>query len=194
MVRNSVQRGRRTNRRNGLIQQSHNLSKNRERLIFRYGDGEREVCADPLEIQAALASSPVEGFDLETDCKAMEVTFPEFQKQAQAALDRLIQAIRIAFKLKPFEQIGKKQIGLTRGECMTVFVQFVLFMDDLKKKLGILPTTPSATAAPAEPSPTPNTSACSPTVGASSPADPLPSPSVPLSPSGASLQGSGLTV
>jgi hypothetical protein len=124
----------------------------------------------------------------------MEVTFPEFQKQAQAALDRLIEAIRIAFKLKPFEQIGKKQIGLTRGECMTVFVQFVLFIDDLKKKLGILPTTPSATAGPGDLSPMPSTVGCSPTVDASSPVVPLPSPSEPLSPLVGSPQSSGLTV
>ncbi len=109
-----------------------------------------------MEVQNILNTIP--DFDLEYDFKiATAELIPD--KEKSAALRRLVSAFRTAFQLPVYDD--KTDTGLTGGECLSVFVDFAAFIDELKKRLGILQTSSPSAVSQDAPSPTPNSAGSS---------------------------------
>jgi hypothetical protein len=104
----------------------------KERSIYRFWNGEKNVGADPLVIQRRLASAP--DCDWEADVKILQLQTGE----SLSAFDRLAKAARHAFKVRDFEEIDGVQHGLLDSEIIELMVDFVAWMNELKKK-GELP-------------------------------------------------------
>lgn len=115
----------------------------RERLIYRYWDGDKNVAADPLVILRTLTT--IEGFALETDLKLAE-TDSAF---APAAFARVVGAARKAFQAKEFSELnGGKQQGLTDSECVQLLVHFAQFIGQLKEAALPFVSSPASTGPP----------------------------------------------
>lgn len=153
----------------------------RERLIFRYSNGVQQVAADPLEIQFALMEAP----DFEHNLKLSQVRNPLAAKDADAAFQSVVAAVRKAFNVPHLDP--QTETGLTAAECMELLGEFGEFMVAVKKKLPAPPTTSSASESEpsAASSPTPSESASGSTESVCSPGEVSPSPSAPSSPSAA---------
>jgi hypothetical protein len=136
-----------------------------DRCIFRYFDGTRKRSIDPLDVQHTLTTR--DNFDLDIDLKAAAGT----SKYAADALHRVIDAVRAAFHVPPYDA-GPPETGLTGAECMTLLVNFSLFIEDLKKKLGISPTSSPSEAPRDAPSNDGSKSDSSPTEPESLPPNP----------------------
>lgn len=129
----------------------------RERCIFRYWDGSRQVAADPLQIQAALLEVP----DIDADTRLACLQSEAAQGEARKAFGRLVEKLRPVFGVEAFrtDDAGKEH-GLTSAETVDLLRQFSAFMADLKKKADTLRTsaTPTAQESCPDGSATPNTS------------------------------------
>ncbi len=120
-----------------------------DRFIYTFWDGSRTRKIDPMEVQNTLNTIP--DFDLDLDFKmATAELIPD--KEKAKALQRVISAIRKAFGIEPY--CDSPESGLTGGECMSVFVDFAQFIDELKKRLGILQTSSQSAVPQGDPSPT----------------------------------------
>ena len=110
-----------------------------DRLIFRYWDGTKYRCADPLKVQIAIETA---GFDL-ADMANLESTLdPENQTiESLVMLDKVATMVRQAFGL---EDVGCDEEGNPTGhpilECLGILMQYVEFSFDLKKTEGSNPT------------------------------------------------------
>lgn len=141
-----------------------------ERNIFRYWDGQKEVAADPVLLSQEFAK--VEGFD--KDCKIAATLYESGDqsemalKSANASFGRVVETVRRVFGLKPLSEGG-----LLQDEVITTLLLFTEFMDGLKKKAGILPTSVPSMAGPAEGSPIHNSSVSGPMLAASSEGIPI---------------------
>ncbi len=129
----------------------------RERLIFRYFDGQHIVGADPLKIHAGLLAIP----DLIHDSQLamLESDSPVFQKQSSEASSRLAGQLAKVFHVQPFTEVDGKCTGLTDAEIIGLLVHFDSFLQPLKKKPVISPTSAPTTAVASSPdatSPTPS--------------------------------------
>jgi hypothetical protein len=143
-------------------------SEQSDRCIFSFYDGTRQRKIDPMEVQNTLNTIP--DFDLDIDFKmATSELIPD--KEKNAALQRVINAIRKAFWIAPY--CDAPESGLTGGECMSVFVDFAGFIDGLKKRLDTLQISSPSVVSQDVPSPTPSNVASSPIEPESS----LPNPS-----------------
>ena len=139
----------------------------RERVIYRYWDGTREVSADPIQLQRDLNAFP--GLNLEADLAVMNISperqmeNPKIGKDADASAVKIAAAVRHAFHVEPYQDLGNgKSKGLTETEVIELLANFGAFIGDLKKKLGIWPTSPKPTGSQplAEESPTRNGAVC----------------------------------
>lgn len=148
----------------------------RDRLIYRYFDGQREVAADPMVLYKLLMDvGPEIGIDMKVAASP--------SKDAGKAHDKMVQKIRGAFGVLPL-----KDGGLTDLESVELLQHFLVFVDAIKKNSSPLPTSPGETPAPSAPSsvagpPTPSSSGSGSTGGGSSTVGPPPSPSGPPPPS-----------
>jgi hypothetical protein len=162
----------------------------RERAIYRYcggcGNPKCKGCRaqDPIEIQQQLLDFPE--LDLETDTKIFSSELiPE--KEKMAAFNRLVAAARKAFAVTPFNRmLNGIETGLTNGEVMSLLLDFASWLEDLKKKHGILPTSakPMEAAPSAPASTTPASADSGSTATAPSVVGPPPPPPASLQPSG----------
>jgi hypothetical protein len=150
----------------------------RERAIYEYWNGERKVRADPDKLRRDLLAYPNLNLERDVALLKIESDSPEFPKEQAGALDRLLGAVRQAFDIKPFKDLGHGTEGLTESECIDLFGDFGLWVGELKKKRGILPTSPTPTdsAPSSKDSTTQNTAGCGGIETACSPdgAKPLP--------------------
>lgn len=106
---------------------------NRRRKIFRFHDGRRVRCADPIEVAIGLAEHP---------------TFmPDHLEDArwgnEDALEKVATAACDVFGVSPLSTDGKS--GLTVGERLELMLAFDLYLLALKKNIGRSPTRPPYT-------------------------------------------------
>lgn len=149
----------------------------RERCIFEFWDGSKDVRLDPLQVQAELLAVP----DFEANLKLSQLESEEAQGEARKAFQELIPRLRKVFQVEEYRQLDNgRDVGLTQGEVMGVLVAFLNFLADVRKKLVPSPTSvpSSAGAEPADNSATSNTSASTSTETAPSTDEPSASPSV----------------
>lgn len=152
----------------------------KERMIYVYFDGRKDVKADPMILYRRLMDRRME---LSSDIKAAFSGSPKF---AAKAYTKMIDNIREIFQVKPLDEGG-----LTEPEAGDLLAHFMDWTEDLKKNSRMFPTPATETQAPSESSlegdqPTPNTSVSGSTASAPSTEEPPPSPSEPPSPSGPS--------
>ena len=106
--------------------------------IFRYFDGTRWRCADPIAVFRSLQSHPE--FDLATTPKMAGVDDPKIKFDA---IRKCADAVRVAFGVQPLDDTGA---GLTEEECCALLVRFSQFAEGLKKSTSTQPTSPPSTA------------------------------------------------
>lgn len=113
-----------------------------ERNIFVYHNGLHEVAGDPLEIQTRLQAT---NCDLAADSKLIEaaaqaekmnVNSEDLKKTALEAMNRMIDAIRTAFKIAELKILADGNIeGLTIAELMELAKRFGEWCHIVKKNL-----------------------------------------------------------
>lgn len=116
--------------------------------VFQYFDGEKAVWGDPLEIHEALAAH------LDGDVNAvLKNAKSEDRSVSLAAFNKLVPAVREAFRLMPFNpETGE---GTTWKVCLEVLKAFVAWEEALKKNGAGSPTSYfDAAASTPEESPT----------------------------------------
>ena len=112
--------------------------KQRDEYIFRYFNGEKEVCGDPSQIYDDLIDDPEYDFLGEWS----EVDLIKDLKEKKDAFNKLI-----AHACKSFNVtlLGEDGNGLTRAEIAELVGSFINWINDVKKKLAVL-QTPSETS------------------------------------------------
>lgn len=153
-----------------------NLYLPKDRLIFYYGDGQRVVAADPMELWRNFE-------EVRGDLAAASMVARSQSKDAGKMYRKMVEYIRKIFDVKPL-----KEGGLTEQETTDLLNSFLLYCDELKKNSRRYPTSRTATPEPSASSsgdspPTPSGSGSGSTEKGPSTDVPAPSPSVPASPS-----------
>jgi len=105
-----------------------------ERQIFRYHNGTKVVCADPMVLYRRFLKS-VGG----------EQTLGDLEKHihsgndqlAEEATGRLLVAIQGAFNLQPLDEEGQ---GTTESEQLKAYFDFLQYLAESKKKAATPPT------------------------------------------------------
>lgn len=134
-----------------------------QRQIFRYFNGLKAVCADPVRIHRKLFLL-LEGrlnYWLE-QCHADDPDRTDGRDPigADQAKDRVLAAVRESFPMAPFSP--EDGMGALEDDCWAALEQFLDFLDQKKTSTESSPTSPVATGLPvssAVPQPTTNTSA-----------------------------------
>lgn len=109
--------------------------RNKHRAIFPFWDGKRDRQADPMAVYRRLVKH--ERFNLQTHPALVEAGDLD-------AMECAATATRDAFGIDGFEAGG-----LTDTECLDLMVEFFVWVDDVKKNISTLPTSPL----PTEPEP-----------------------------------------
>lgn len=142
------------------------------RHIYQYFDGQKQVKADPMQINRDLLAYP--GLNLERDIQLTKIAAdgnPKIQQAANDAYDRLLGAIRQAFKVKTFAEGGLADL-----ECLELFNDFGEWWGEVKKKLNILPTSTKPMGSTGGGSVTKSVADSQPTSTESKPCEASPSP------------------
>lgn len=152
-------------------EEEYNLYKPKERLIYTYWDGFKDVACDPYVLYKKLMAK---GTDLSIDIKVANSQ----SKDAAAAHNSMIAKLRIIFDLKSYEEGG-----LTELETIGLMDHFLLFARRVKKNTSHFPTSQTATSDSSPSStegnrPTTNGSDSGSTANEPSTAEPPPSPGV----------------
>jgi len=109
----------------------------KERMIFRYHNGTKQIAADPLVIQRKLLSQ--KDVDLDSEFRlAVSDT-----KESLAAISRVVDVIRFSFGVKPLDP--ETEEGLTDTECLQLMASYAEFLNELKKKASLSPISQTAT-------------------------------------------------
>ena len=112
-------------------------SQTRRRAVFRYWDGRRYSCADPLQVYRALSTHAE--FDWSTHPKLVD-------EEDHDATVLTVSTMREVFKVPAFEDGG-----LTEAECIALLVDYVAYLTRLKKKVSRLRTSPVPMVPPSSP-------------------------------------------
>ena len=107
--------------------------KTRDEYIFRYFNGEKEVCGDPSQIYDDLIDDPEYDFLGEWS----EVDLIKDLKQKKEAFNKLIAHACKSFNVKLLSEDGT---GLARAEIAELIGAFINWINDVKKKLAVLQT------------------------------------------------------
>lgn len=106
-----------------------------ERGIFKYHNGTRDVCADPLAIQRKLIKA-LNGQDL-------DVLFNNVDKGegslVEDSIDTVLAVTRQAFNVSPLDEDGN---GLTEKETWALLLSWLDFMAQVKKNGESTPNLP----------------------------------------------------
>jgi hypothetical protein len=103
--------------------------KPKERLIFSYWDGEKDVLVDPLELYREIIAI---GEELRIDIAVSRSK----SKDAPEAHSKFIEKLRTLLNVKHL-----KDGGLTESELAQVFYTFMQYTEDIKKKFSPSLTT-----------------------------------------------------
>lgn len=106
--------------------------------IFRFFDGTRWRCADPIAVFRSLQNHPE--FDLATTPQMASVDNLEVKFDA---IRKCADAVRVAFGVQLLDDTGA---GLTEEECCALLVRFSEYLGGLKKSTSTQPTSPPSTA------------------------------------------------
>lgn len=126
----------------------------RQRLIYRYFDGKREVWADPVALFKRVAAA---GPELLIDLKVSQSA----SKDAEAAYVNALAKVREIFHLPP--PVSDAEVGeaaLSSVEVVELFNHFMAYCGDVKKNSATTATPPTETTPPSPPcaaGPTPPT-------------------------------------
>lgn len=107
----------------------------KDRMIFGYYDGEKEVLADPMILYKRIMDI---GTELSVEMKVMRSK----SKGARAAHDSAVAKLRKVFDVKSLEDGG-----LTEVECLELFDVFINYCDLVKKNSSPTPTSATETSA-----------------------------------------------
>ena len=107
--------------------------KTRDEYIFRYFNGEKEVCGDPSQIYDDLIDDPEYDFLGEWS----EVDLIKDLQQKMEAFNKLIAHACKSFNVKLLSEDGT---GLARAEIAELIGAFINWINDVKKKLAVLQT------------------------------------------------------
>lgn len=113
----------------------------KERLIYKFYDGQKMVEADPLVIYKRVMEN---GPELSAALKGARSEW----KGAADCYNELVVGIRKVFDVKPFEEGG-----LTQQETFDLLDHFMRFSERLKKNSRQSPTSPTEASPPTPPSP-----------------------------------------
>mgnify|MGYP006217839707 FL=1 len=108
--------------------------KTRDEYIFRYFNGEKEVCGDPSQIYDDLIDDPEYDFLGEWS----EIDLIKDLKQKKEAFNKLIDHACKSFNIKLLNEDGT---GLARAEIAELVGSFINWINDVKKKLAVLQTS-----------------------------------------------------
>ena len=98
-----------------------------ERAIFETKVNGVDRCYDPWTVYSTLYfANDIVGLHERSNSDALE------NAERLAAQDEFLSVIRQAFDVKSIEEAGKD--GLTKEECADLFEQFIVFLEDFKKK------------------------------------------------------------
>lgn len=97
------------------------IYKPKDRLIFKYFDGEKIVSADPMVVYRRM-------IDVSIDLNADITIATSPSKAAPEAYQKMVEKLRKIFQVKPLE-LG----GLTENETFLVYINFSNFCDFVKK-------------------------------------------------------------
>lgn len=110
----------------------------KERLIYRYFDGQKTVVADPLLLYRKVMGI---GPELSVDLKVSQSS----SKDAQKAHENAQMKIREVFGVLPLADGGLSEL-----ETMDLLDHFLAYCDRIKKNSSPSPTSPVETSAPSE--------------------------------------------
>jgi hypothetical protein len=138
-------------------------------FIYRYWNGSVMVAADPLELLFAINE---EG-DLAHDVKLAQLTGAAVATDSMRAVRRIVEVVRRVFHVEHYcEDVNGKPTGLTDPLCVALLDHFGRYCEEIKKKVGPLPSSAtSARAASAGPSPPLSDSASTSTATSSMPGE-----------------------
>jgi hypothetical protein len=105
--------------------------KQRDEYIFKYFNGEKEICSDPSQIYDDLIDDPEYDFLGEWS----EVDLIKDLKEKKEAFNKLIAHACKAFNVT---LLGEDGNGLTRAEIAELVGSFINWINDVKKKLAVL--------------------------------------------------------
>ena len=105
--------------------------KQRDEYIFRYFNGEKEVCGDPSQIYDDLIDDSEYDFLGEWS----EVDLIKDLKEKKEAFNKLIAHACKSFNVS---LLGEDGNGLTRAEIAELVGSFINWINDVKKKLAVL--------------------------------------------------------
>lgn len=114
------------------------LYRPRQRLIFHYWNGQREVHADPLVLYRRMMDV---GPELDVDLSLAQSTLAGYKTQVDGHLEALAK-IRTIFEVQPLAEGG-----LTETESFDLLYTFMAYTYSLKKN-GSTPATSSTSSAP----------------------------------------------
>ena len=113
-------------------------TRKKERNLFAFQDGARKKRqADPLRVWQAIQD------ELGTDIKDVVIGA---EKGDLESIDLVTKAVRKAFNVKEWSEETPE--GLSLGELLGLFGEFLRFVDDVKKKRGPLPSFQEPTEPP----------------------------------------------
>lgn len=105
----------------------------RDQYIFKYFDGQKEVCGDPSEIYDTLIGDPE--YDFLGEWSELDVIADP--KKKRESFDVLLKHACKSFDVKVLDKDGN---GLTRAEIAELVGAFIVWINDVKKKLAVLRT------------------------------------------------------
>lgn len=122
------------------IRTTSNVFNQEEVKIFKFWDGEKNRGIDPLDASIML------GRDGSFDWQAVAV---RSQTGDLAAVGELVEQVRTIFKLKHYEILDDgKEVGVTSSEVLNILMDFMAYMDTLKKNIDDTATSTPSTDVP----------------------------------------------
>jgi hypothetical protein len=109
----------------------------RERFLYRYWNGEKEVAADPLVLFKQYA-------EIQGDLAGSIVVARSAMKDSRQEHDKAVLLVRKLFSILPFDPATGK--GLTETESLDVMDHFLDFLDNVKKNSSPTPTSATETS------------------------------------------------
>src|SRR4051812_25710035 len=118
----------------------------KEKRIYKYFNGERDVRGDPMAILLRLSTCPDVNF--EADLKVFSIIETKPREGAEA-YSRLVQADRHAFKIKPGnDDADAPEDSLPDLEVLELTQRFLAWVGGVKKNTSDSPTPPTSGQGP----------------------------------------------
>lgn len=132
-----------------------------ERQIFTFHDGHKPRAADPVAVLRRLMSFP--NLNLQADSQTFELLAGQLERKGDEAKEptklelkvqregieawgRILDATRHAFEVEAFHLTDQGERGLTDGETLLLFKEFMDWFNGLKKNTVTTQTLPTSTA------------------------------------------------